>query len=725
MTENNKNEGTPCLFFKRSKWCEQPEELDQPDRSLCTDCIFNDERKPAESLHNPEPILVLEDDSNKQDIIIALTNCFMDKHRFMTVNGDIYKYEDGIYLPNGTMFIEKMSEWLLGDRITSNMVNEVVLHVKRRTYTDVDNMPLYKYLPLSNGLLNFDTMTLVPFNPDLFFTFKLPVKYDPSADCPKFKSIINDIMDGDEKKISLLQEIFGYCLCPGMPAQKSFWFYGTGANGKSTVANILTSLLGRNNVSSLDLHEIEYQRFALASLDGKLANILGEPSPKDLEKSSNFKKLTGGDIVSADRKNRDRIEFVNRAKMIIYANQYPMVSDASEAFWRRVLVLGFTHKFDEAEATKEVWHEVIDDENEMAGVLIWSLEGLNRLKNNNFVFTLSDSDVKREFMLNANPTTIFVDECCIMDSDEWTSNDDLWVGYSDWCCRAGVSPEDKNVFMKYISNLPGVINKRKTINGLRYYGKQGIGLKPSDDYDNGNNPNEPDDGSDDEHDDQPDRSYDNVMLDRFDIDNIGNICNDKTKHSSCNVNNDIISIDNNDIIFTDNNDPKHIEDSLQPSIYDDNLKVSKVSNLSMHPYLLDNRVYRLYILNRLYIGHKRECMGAQPDQTPQPSTTNITKTLTPDENSSSSCSRSPASIVKPVLDLSNEDVQRVYHYFIKSPNDPVNESEIKCYLDALSPGRNVGISVVLYCLDTLLYHGLIIKVGPTLYKLNNSYKNDN
>lgn len=469
----------PCPFFHHSKWCSQPKDVEEPDMDICSKCPSIAFFYPSESSIADEFAEEIGDAElrNKQEIIIALTNFFISKYRFMTVNDELYVYKDGIYSKDGDTIIEKVSEHILGDKLTANMVNEIVLHVKRRSYPDNEiNLP--DYLPLKNGLLNLEDLTFQQFNPDVFLTYKIPTKYDSNADCPKFKKMLSEIFEDDENKIKLMQEIFGYCLCPSMPAQKSFWVYGSGANGKSTIFNILIAMLGRQNVSSISLYEIEYQRFALADLNGKLANILGEPSPKKLEKSNNFKKLTGGDLISADRKNQSRIEFVNTAKMIIYANQYPAISDTSDAFWRRIIVLKFTHKFDEKMARKEAWKDIADDEDEMAGVLNWAIDGLKRLKENNWIFTTGeDNNDRREFMLNSNPEMIFIEEQCVLDAEGWTSNDELWLEYSNWCDDAGVKMMEKNVFFKFISNQPGIINEKRTIAGVRRYGKKGIRLK--------------------------------------------------------------------------------------------------------------------------------------------------------------------------------------------------------------------------------------------------------
>lgn len=448
----------------------------------------------------------LEHDSRKNDAVVGikkdlLVEDLMKEHTFLTLrdSDDFLVYKDGIYLPVGDAIVEEECEKRIPivyavKYLSHYVINEIIGHIKRKTYRyNADDTLLGgldgRYVPLQNGIFDFETMSLVPFTTDLFFRFKLPVKYDESAKCPKFEKILSDVFADQPEKILLMQEIFGYCLCSSMPAQKSFWLYGGGKNGKTTVANVLVALLGRNNVSSIDLFELENDRFALSELEGKLANILGEPNPSDLYRSNRFKKITGGDLISADRKNKSRVEFVNRAKMIIYANRYPKIKDTSDAFWRRVIVIGFKQKFEEDIAKKEIWKSITDDKSEMSGVLNWALSGIQRLRYNNWVFTDIGTDDKKEFLLNANPKAVFVDERCLLTPKEWTPNDRLWLAYSEWCDEAGIEPEEKRHFMRYVNNLPGVNNHRRRINGVQYHGKLGIAVKNLDDvsHTNANN----------------------------------------------------------------------------------------------------------------------------------------------------------------------------------------------------------------------------------------------
>ena len=82
--------------------------------------------------------------------------------------------------------------------------------------------------------------------------------------------------------------------------------YGEGQNGKSTFINLIKKFLGEKNVSNVPIQKLERDKFAVASLHGKLANLHSDLPKTALREASVFKQLTGG-IVWMERKNSKTI----------------------------------------------------------------------------------------------------------------------------------------------------------------------------------------------------------------------------------------------------------------------------------------------------------------------------------------------------------------------------------------------------------------------------------
>ncbi len=121
---------------------------------------------------------------------------------------------------------------------------------------------------------------------------------------------------------------------------------GEGSNGKSTYLKLVRDLFSPH-VSGLSLQVIaspegNFQRIRLRN---SLVNIFADLPRQPLRYTEWFKALTGGDQVTADRKNREPIEFVNIAKMFFATNELPIVHDISNAFFRRWVIVEFPHQF--------------------------------------------------------------------------------------------------------------------------------------------------------------------------------------------------------------------------------------------------------------------------------------------------------------------------------------------------------------------------------------------
>ena len=108
--------------------------------------------------------------------------------------------------------------------------------------------------------------------------------------------------------------------------------------------DLLTYLLGEENVSHV-AQDLEENRFKVAELYGKLANIFADLPNKRLQSSSMFKTLVSGDRITAERKHEHPFAFRNHAKLIFSANALPGSNDRTYAFYRRWLIIPFEQTF--------------------------------------------------------------------------------------------------------------------------------------------------------------------------------------------------------------------------------------------------------------------------------------------------------------------------------------------------------------------------------------------
>src|SRR5262249_25697470 len=96
-------------------------------------------------------------------------------------------------------------------------------------------------IAMSNGLLDVDALfagkpdVLLPHTPRWFSMNCLPYPFKADAGCPHWRAFLAHNLEGDDERIALLQEWFGYCLMTDTSLQKFLMLVGEGANGKSVI----------------------------------------------------------------------------------------------------------------------------------------------------------------------------------------------------------------------------------------------------------------------------------------------------------------------------------------------------------------------------------------------------------------------------------------------------------------------------------------------------------
>src|SRR5690606_13575451 len=95
-----------------------------------------------------------------------------------------------------------------------------------------------------NGTIDLRTGKLREHRRPELHTKVVPVEYDPDAECPTWIAFLEQIMGGDQELIGFVQRAVGYSLTGVTSEQVLFFGLGTGANGKSTFLEVLSTIFG-------------------------------------------------------------------------------------------------------------------------------------------------------------------------------------------------------------------------------------------------------------------------------------------------------------------------------------------------------------------------------------------------------------------------------------------------------------------------------------------------
>ncbi|MEM4973101.1 MAG: phage/plasmid primase, P4 family [Candidatus Hadarchaeales archaeon] len=386
----------------------------------------------------------------------------------------IYRYCGGVYLPDGEARIREMARQELGPLAKESYVSEVVNHIRDTTFREAgDFNPPPNLICLENGVLdlhelmragNPSNLTLQEHKPDPIFLNKLPIEFQPDARAPTVgRRLLEWVPKRDAVK---LVQFAGFCLYRSYFLRKALVLVGGGRNGKTTFLEFLIEWLGRENVASVPVQDLDESRFSAFDLFGRLANVVDDLPSYKWFGTGRFKQLTGGSPMSVERKFHQPFWTYLYAKCIFAANKLPEVSDETEAFWDRIEIVTFPNTFDGSQKRPEIVSEMLK---ERSGFLNAALAGLELLLKEGRFFGEAGADQTRErYVKLSDPVQSFAEERIIEEPDATTPKDEIYGAYVEWCRLHNFSPTINSVFTKLLKKaVPNVQEGRDWTDGGR------------------------------------------------------------------------------------------------------------------------------------------------------------------------------------------------------------------------------------------------------------------
>lgn len=378
--------------------------------------------------------------------------------------GELWVYKDGVYEADSSFIETRMVEQI--PRLTRHQRRETMAYLELTS--DLENeLQRPTTINVMNGLLNVDTQTLSPHTAAVFSISQLPVHYNPEAYNAAVDSVLDKVTRGNKDLRGLVEEMIGYTLYGDNKFQKAFILVGGGSNGKSSFMQMLSNMLGVENIATLTMDEFE-QRFKPPELVGKLAN-LGDDIPRELVRDSSiFKRLVTGDPVTVERKGMDPFTFHNKAKIIFTANELPPTTDKTRGFMRRMVVVPFTAEFSTSDKDYDPYiNDKITTDNAASYLLNLAIKGLGRLlKRNAFPEVEAVQAMQREYEISVNSV---LDWMVNGNADiENRVSKDVYADYNLFCTTVGAHPYSVNRFNREIRERKKLDLSREWIDGGTY-----------------------------------------------------------------------------------------------------------------------------------------------------------------------------------------------------------------------------------------------------------------
>jgi putative DNA primase/helicase len=403
----------------------------------------------------------------------------MQHYRFITMrdNEELYVWQNGCYRPYAETLIKEECKKRLRKEYHSSRASEVIEYIKASTFVDRREEPP-NLIPLKNGVLDIDTMELKPHSPEYMFFNLLPVEYNPNAKCPNIEKFLNEVT-GSKEDAKILLEFVGYCLYREYFIAKALLLAGEGSNGKSTFLNLVRAFLGKENVSSRSLQDLEENRFAKADLHHKLANICADLPDRAVWTTGTFKMLTGRDLISAERKFQHSFTFENYAKLLFSANKVPETYDDVDAFFRRWIIVVFPNKFTGENADPNILKKLTTPE-ELSGFLNLALAALKRLLvTGQFSYSKTIDEIREDYTHKSSPVAAFVMDCLEVDADAFIVKNDVYSVFTEYCREKHLPVLSQSAFFKKLPAYAQVSDFRPMVKDARLHAVKGIRYKAS------------------------------------------------------------------------------------------------------------------------------------------------------------------------------------------------------------------------------------------------------
>ena len=392
---------------------------------------------------------------------------FINNERVGRINEVLHIYCDGLYTENVEVFERKMLEKVPNLRASQRM--EVLRYIRVRCEEEL-KLADARYVGLKSKVYDVLTDQLLDYAPQIVLKNRVPYDYDPAIHNQHVDAVINKVTCRDASLRLLLEEMIGYCLYRRKSFGKTFFLTAGGENGKSTFLQMIKTMLGRENIASLEPADFE-KRFVNAQLFGKLANIGDDISSNYRENSSIFKKLVTGDSIMVENKGEKPFMLDNYATLIFCTNEMPRINDQSHGFMRRLVIIPFNAKFSPQDPDFDPFiSEKLLTDNGMQYLLKLAIDGLKRLlANKRFTHSPKVADQLKEYEEINNPVLLFAQNYGI----ENQAVADVYLKYAAWCRENGLSPVSNINFGRILGTKRLFKTAFRRIDGksIRYYVK--------------------------------------------------------------------------------------------------------------------------------------------------------------------------------------------------------------------------------------------------------------
>jgi P4 family phage/plasmid primase-like protien len=237
--------------------------------------------------------------------------------------------------------------------------NNIMREAAEIFYDDdfIKNMDTNKHLLcFNNGVIDFRTKEFRDGYPTDYITKTTRINYSPFTpeNYPEIVAQINDFMD----KLFPIKELNTYmwnhlasCLIGVNKNQTFNVYHGSGSNGKSILADVMSAVLG-DYKGTVPITLVTEKRSAIGGTTSEIMQLKGiryavmqEPSKGVKLNEGIMKELTGGDPIQGRALYCESETFEPQFKLVVCTNNLFDIESNDDGTWRRIRKCDFVSKF--------------------------------------------------------------------------------------------------------------------------------------------------------------------------------------------------------------------------------------------------------------------------------------------------------------------------------------------------------------------------------------------
>ena len=250
--------------------------------------------------------------------------------------------------------------------------------------------------------------------------------------------------------------------------EETLWLVGSGANGKSTIFDVVRGVYGAGNISYVGLDTLlggsaEVRARFIGSIAGKLFNYCSEIQADDMSRyADTFKSLCSGEPQTVRRLGHNPETVFDIPFLVFNMNQKPHNRRMDQAMARRLLFVPFRTTVSAADMDRELSSELMK---ELPGIRNWMMEGYRMLVRDGYRFDMTQAgdDEMTDYMLeNGQSVQVFLQKrgySCNRrtghweDRAQWVLASALYEDYVSFCSQWLQEPLTLRAFGGEMSRL--------------------------------------------------------------------------------------------------------------------------------------------------------------------------------------------------------------------------------------------------------------------------------